>query len=607
MFSMEVELVAFIGAGLVHACRSLSQLPKAPAIDGLFLAQHLARTGDPHVKLLFEEATERTCRAWRSITVPDAVAIDHVKCLPAVLEAYDSEPKYWEQATATSLKPDEAETQALDAAALLIDEARTSGMLQRTGLLVHLSLALVESLFAVLMTQGDALRSILPKYKALIADRSASASSAITDAAIARQDLYNRLEELAVSARDPAIARQIEILSARIAASDLRTSKPMLEEIASLAQSSAEGLAAQNWLLRFLLWSADYCSEHKDWSKADVFHTLAGHYVPVGDQAAHRDCILRRATFLTRAGDDTSDANYYLEAVQCFTRAIALVHEYQAPLEWARLHLAAGDVLLKIARKDPKSDRFAAAALHLKPAIAVLSKIEARDAWGLAQLQLGHCLEGLSENQFDPDLLRDAIFSYRAALGVLTPDFDITNWARAKAGLGRAIVNLSIETHDTPNLLDAISALRSALSAGASFGERATTEAALGRALICYAEETDDHVWLRDGTLILGRALQCGEAAFPLQTRAKLKRCLATALWSIGEREGDRTLLDEAACFLAEARDDFTAASDTDAAHEVEKQIAKNDDVLAAMRRPLRQRVRDFEPQGARILQFTAG
>jgi tetratricopeptide (TPR) repeat protein len=607
MFGMEVELVKFIGAGLIHACRSLSQRSQAPAIDGLVLAQHLARTKDQRVKSLLEEAAERMCQSWRNISVPDAVAVDHVRCLPAVLEAFDSDPNFWQQATAASLDAGEAETLALDAAAVLIDEARTGGMLQRTGLLVHVSLALVESLFAVLMRQGAALRSILPMYDALVAQRSQCASLPISDTAIAWQDLNRRLEQLAASASDPTIAHQIECLAAKIAGSDLRACRQLLEEIAAQAQSTNEGRAAQTWLFRFLLWSADYCSELKDWTKADVFYSLAANYAPAGDQAANRECVVRRAQALTRAGDETSDTSHYLEAVQSYTRAISLVLEFEAPLEWARIHVAAGDVLLKIARQQPKGDRFATAALHFRPAIAVLSKLEARAAWGLAQLKLGNCLEGHGEIQFDPDLLRDAIFSYRAALGVLTPDLDLTNWARAKAGLGRVIVNLAVETHDTPNLLEAISSLRAALGAGAALDERAKTEAALGRALICYAEETDDHVWLRDGTLILGRALQSGEAALPLETRAKLKRCLATSLWSIGEREGDRTLLDEATCFLAEAREDYLAAFDADAARDISKQIAKNDDVLAAMRRPLRQRVRDFEPQGAKILQFTAG
>lgn len=607
---MEVELVSFIGAGLAHACRNLSKKHRKSSIvgpiDGLALAQHLARTNDASFKTILEEATGKLCQTWRAIRVPDAVAIDHVKCLPAVFASCGSDEKCWHDLPPSPLDPLTAETLAGDIAALLVDEARTSGLLQRTGLLIPVSIALLEALFTVLLSKCEDVRALIADVDQYSSERPRPRH--ITPQGTFTSDLKDRLDDLARSAHDPELAHEIGLLAGTISEGQAAPTIRFLGELSARAEETDDtAKAARIWLYRFFLWSADYCAHVMDWPKADVYFALAARYGGSDGQASSPDVILHRARALTRAGDASGNAKFYADALQGYTRASAIVHEFESPLEWAKLHVATGAVLLKMCRLEPRSERFAAAALNLRPAISSLSQLEARDEWGHAQLLLANCLEGHGQIQGDPDLLADAIFSYRAALGVLSPDLDIEQWANAKAGLGRSILTLASETRHTPDLLEAISSLRAALGAQAHLEDRAKTEAALGLALLHYANETDDPVWLKDGIVVLGRVLQGAEAEFSGAARAKLKCALATALWTIGEREGDRTLLDEATAFLGEAREDYFAAGQVEAAQEISDQIAKYDDVLSAMRRPMRQRVRDEAPTSAKILQFIPG
>ena len=653
---MEVELVRFIGAGLAHASRQISDADAPFKADGLDLVRHLATGDDPALISLLTDAAGKIYRSWRSMRVPDAVAVDHLRSLHSILTACNSDRDPWTAILSSSSQvpggPSSREAMAREIASGLVEQASSNGTLHRMGLAVPVSLVLIEALFVTVFEHIETIRAIAPRTTKLYA------SKRRTSSIFGEAEKVQLAEVVALHAKSPcpapllgalaaqqcqaglapdAVAAELHDL-ARLAAQTLAIIAELKKQagdtnFAGMLEKAQHDFATGNftslneffgqtcdaaiktlsssgpneWAFQFHNLRAGLAECMLDWESAAHNFGLARRQLDASDVMRRRETMRSQVSALTNLGEASASSKPYLEAVQICIQMTALVQEFEAPQEWARAHVTAGALLLRLAESENRPDRYAPAALHFRPAIATLSRLNAHDDWGLAQLGLAEALRGQGQVQGDPDMLADAVFSYRAALGVLTCEQDRTAWIAAKIGLGSAIVRLATETGKTDELLEAISALRAAREATADILVLADIEATLGRAYVLYAEETDDAVWLNDGVECLRRATAFTDTPEVSLERVDLNRKLASALWTLGEIAGDRRLLDEAMTVLIKAREEAYSLGEAENAYEIAKQLDKFNDVLSAMQRPLRHTTRDVEPVGAKILKFTAG
>ncbi len=282
-----------------------------------------------------------------------------------------------------------------------------------------------------------------------------------------------------------------------------------------------------------------------NWQEAACDYAIARRFCSSYDVKGRWLLMMRQAAALTRHGVMTDDVKSLFDAAQIHAEAGGLLQEHDAPIEWATANVNLGNLLLTLAEREGRPERYLAAGLHFKPAVDVFSREGATEDWALAQLGLAHALKGQGEFQGDPVILEDAAFAYKAALGMLHAGRSPDEWAAAKIGLGVSLVRIAEEA-DEPGLMDeAIAALKAALATMRQ-ADTKTVEAALGRAYVVLAAEKDDVNILNDAVEQLQRALEPNGPGLKGADAALLLRHLGSSLWALGEASGDSARLQSA-------------------------------------------------------------
>ena len=633
---MEIALVRFIGVGMVLVLpRPSDDLAADTAARGGDLVRQLAGAGHPFFKPLIERSVAQVCRGWRSIQVPDAVALDHLEALTTIMAGHQIQSGRWADillaAEASGGHADLAEAAAQDIAAEIVEAARADGRLQRSGLLVPVSLVMIERLFATVFADFSTLRGLasgiaypaselagvnsegtkdwaaFAKSVARIApdvcppallealvrlDRANGLgagliNSRLEDKALAAQELQSAIETCAAAVTDPGAAWLLHEAGLRMQSGDLDATDALLQSAFEIASEDKRSACAGAAAHEVGLLQAGFDALRSNWIGAAVRYGLLRRAATDIGLGNRRQVILRQAQALIHHGEQTGDLGSWHEAAQLQAQAGSLIQEQDAPLDWASGHLETGNLLLKLAAREGNPARFMAAALHFKPASDVFSRESDHDGWALAQLGLAECLRGQGEVQGDPVLLSDGVFAYRAALGVLTRARSPEEWVAAKAGLGATLVRFAEETGETSDIPEAVAALELALAVAAG-SKQSWIEAALGRAYVVLADETDDIGALVKAVPLLEHALASGNASGDAAGAAAMQRLVGSSLWTLGEAKGDRIRLQEALSTLASARDGFAGLGDVKAARDATTEIVRKQDTLAAMRRPLR-------------------
>lgn len=629
---MEVVLVRYVGAGLALALSGLSsRVPRDLVGDGMRLVKHLSCDNPPAFRPLIETLARDLTRGWRTAHIPDPIVRQHLEALPSVLQAYGPSADDW-QKIAAQLPEGEISRKvygalAQNAAAETVASASAAGAIQRAALLVQVSVTLIQSLLESILAHAGDVRALLAAAERLSAPSPAHEKNALAEA-IARLHCSDCPEELL-----SAIAADLQArgLSPDDIASHLETSADVCRELvkrivsapvrqtdafistsltSALAQLKAGELTEASETLSRLE-DAGPRAEDLDHNEgnplgSEIRQMRAGLEEARGnftDAAAHlaaarRFCssydlrgrwrlMMRQSALLARAGTDAGDIRLLSEAAQIHAEAGGLTQEQDAPLEWAAAHVQLGKLLLSLAEREHRPERYLAAALHFKPAVDVFSREGAMEDWALAQLGLAEALRGQGEHQGDPVILADAILAYRAALGMLHAGRSPAECRTARAGLGLAIVRLAEETGKGAHIDDAIGALKQALSE-MQRSKAKRLEAALGRAYVVLAAENDDPAILHEAVERLSKALEPSPDGVAGREAAQLMRLLGSSLWAIGESGGDRVQLETALQTLRQAKQSFEGIGAGQAADAVGQEITTLEAIIVRTKRAQR-------------------
>ncbi|MGQ0674079.1 MAG: hypothetical protein ACT4N2_14555 [Hyphomicrobium sp.] len=640
---MEVELVRFVGAGLAVTFAGLSQRPSSLAeTDGYRLIATLSVERPTELRSLIEDCSRNLCRGWSEARVPAPVVAQHLLALSTILPTASGPQPAWIRALlerpSHGIDRPLADELARTAAAEIVSAASASGELQRSGLLVHVSLILVHRLLEALIVNADLVESLRsagghhaepskddagpsddlsaidrleiaighcapaicpePMLAALVAHElgrglaTSAIEAALESKAVACQDLLCELRTLQGETAETEVAGTFEALRTALAFGRLPEVDAELARAESAEQATLDGdgedtAGGQRPAVAFRTLRARLDELRGNWQSAARHYAVARRYCPSMDVRGRWSLMMRQAAALNRHGLLVDDVRSLFEAAQIHAEAGGLLQEHDAPLDWALAHVELGNLLLNLAEREGRPERYLAAALHFKPAVDVFSRLGAMDDWALAQLGLARAQRGQGEFQGDPVTLADAAFAFRAALGILHAGRSPADWAAAKTGLGLTLVRLAEETGETGLVEDAIAALKLVRS-GLSEAAARPIEAALGRAYVVLAGEKDDVAVLSEAVVCFSRALSQETHAARTDDTAPLLRALGTALWALGEAAGDRVRLDVARETLVAARERYAAVGDDGSVEAVQGEIGNLDLVLTRLRRSQR-------------------
>lgn len=622
---MEVELVRFIGAGLASSLAGLtSGGVRGHGAEGFSLIDDLAREHPPALANLIEKCGLELVRGWRASGIPDPVAEQHFAALPAVLRDHGPEAKIWSSAVAklaiAAHDGKVADALGRSMAANAVAAAASAGTLAAAGLLVEVSFELLHRLFSSLLLSARDLRSLAPiadrlfdaakpgaepagalhsagtspspLLSALVASEVASGSSQETISlgleakSLACRELLGDLAMEIESTGDIDLRAEFKRFRDFLERGDLDrayetlavgedvwAARPYPNEIGAGGNLAAEALRRYRGRLNEL---------RGNWREAARDYALARKFCAALDVKGRWRLMMRQAASLTRHGVATGDTSSFTDAVQIHAEAGGLLQEDSSPIEWATGYLELGNLLLMLAEREGRPERYLAAALHFKPAGDVFSREGETDSWAQAQLGLARTHHGQGEHQGDPIVLADAAFGYRAALGAIHAGRSPEEWMLAKVGLGSVLVRLAEETGDADHIDEAISALQAALTSQRLVDKR-PIEATLGRAYILLAAERDDVTPLVNAVEKLQNALQ-GDQPFKAADTATLLRLLGTSLWALGEADNDHARLQSALGTLEAARAQYAADGEPNLAETIAKEISRCELQLARRR-----------------------
>jgi hypothetical protein len=568
--------------------------------------------------------------------VPDAVAIQHLETLPGILRTHGPSREDW--AHALSLLPDTgirrklADGLAQELAVDTVAAASAAGDIQRSALLVQVSVTLIYRLFSTLLASDDDVKALVPLADRIFDDAATPDAGGALQAALARyaqdmcplallqalvradqakgiadadisvqmegrayvcQELMSETKAFAAAQFDPIRKAEVEAILAclgkgEIGAADEKLS--IMEDAGATAHDQVEASAGDKDSMLLRLLRAKLEEAQGNFLGAARHYGFARRFCSTYDLRGRWQVMMRQAAALSRHGVQTGDIKALFEAAQVHAEAGGLLQEQDAPMEWAIAHVELGNLLLDLAEREGRPERYLAAGLHFKPAVDVFSKLGATDDWALAQLGLAHALKGQGDHQGDPVVLGDAAFAYRAAIGMLHRGRAPADWTAAHAGLGCSLVRIAEETGQAGLMDEAIASLKSAL-ASMKRSEAKPLEAALGRAYVVLAAEKDDITALQNAVDRLNRALEPSTPAIPEGEQAQLFRLLGTSLWALAEAAGDRTGLETALSTLKSARDHYKKLGDGETALSIDKEISTLDATLARLRRAQRHAV----------------
>lgn len=621
---MEVELVRFIGAGLASSLAGLtSGGARGHGVErASLLVEDLARARSPALAHLIETCGLEVVRGWRAAGVPDPVAEEHFAALPGIIQDHGPSAKSWSSAVAT-LTTASHDVQVADAlgralAADTVAAAASAGSLAPAGLLVEVSFEVLHRLYAALLMSARNLRSLAPIAERLLDTAppdvapdgrpgEAAASPLLT--ALIASDIAGGMPEesvaLGLEARSHAcrellgeLAMEIErtgdidlrsefkrfrdflergdldrAYETLVLGEDVWAQRPYPNEVGAGGNTAAEALRRYRGRLNEL---------RGRWRDAARDYALARKFCAAVDLKGRWRLMMRQAASMTRHGLATGEISALTDAAQIHAEAGGLLQEDSSPIEWASGYLELGNLLLLLAERENRPERYLAAALHFKPAGDVLSREGATDGWAQAQLGLARAHHGQGEHQGDPVVLADAAFGYRAALGAIHAGRSPEEWMVAKVGLGSVLVRLAEETGDAIHIDEAVSALQAALTSP-RLSDKRPVEATLGRAYVLLAAERDDVTPLVDAVEKLQNALQ-GDVPFEAADTATLLRLLGRSLWALGEADNDSTRLQSALTALAAAREQFSADREPALAEATAKEIDRYEQQLTRRR-----------------------
>lgn len=630
---MEVVLVRFVGAGLALALSGhTARIPRHCIPEGLALVAQLSGYSGALLRTLLDMSARDILQGWRQGHVPDAVAVQHMETLPALVEKHGPSSEDWAHALsllpANGLRRKLADGLAQELAADTVAAASSAGAIQRSALLVQVSMTLLHRLFAAMLSHDDDVKALLPVAERLFDPLAAGTGEALQFAmaryapslcpqalleALVKADQAKGIPDADIAAQvegrayvcqelmkeakafkdlqfDPIRIADAEDILACLTAGDIASADDKLTQLEDQGRpvlDLADGSSGDKEAMLLRMLRAKLNEAQGDFLGAARHYGFARRFCPTYDVRGRWQVMMRQAAALSRHGIHTGEIKSLFEAAQVHAEAGGLLQEQDAPMEWATAHVELGNLLLNLAEHEGRPERYLAAGLHFKPAVDVFSKLGATDDWALAQLGLAHALKGQGEHQGDPVILGDAAFAYRAAIGMLHRGRAPADWTAAHAGLGSSLVRIAEETGQSGLMDEAITSLKSAL-ASMKRSEAKPLEAALGRAYVVLAAEKDDISALQNAVDRLNRALEPSTPAIPDDEQAMLVRLLGSSLWALAEAAGDRAGLETALSTLKSARERFEKLADEERAQSVAKEIATLDATLVRLRRAQR-------------------
>ncbi|MFM9942511.1 MAG: hypothetical protein ACKVP7_23785 [Hyphomicrobiaceae bacterium] len=152
---MDRELVALVGAGLQVTASGLTSPPPVGSIrDGYAFIEHLMMFGDSGLKIVVIDTVTTLWGDWLRSGLPRAVAEEHIKVLPDILEEYRIEPSaVLASMAAMGVSERTGCVAAHRLAAIIIDKASADGIFTDTGINRQLAFFFVERLLELLLTK----------------------------------------------------------------------------------------------------------------------------------------------------------------------------------------------------------------------------------------------------------------------------------------------------------------------------------------------------------------------------------------------------------------------------------------------------------------------
>lgn len=288
----------------------------------------------------------------------------------------------------------------------------------------------------------------------------------------------------------------------------------------------------------------------------------AGHFRAAADMVP-RDAGLVRADYLCRHagalatyGEDESDADALVQAVNALHVALGEIPREEVPLRWARAKSDRGYVLSVLGRAYDDLAILEEAIQAHRAALEEQTRLGASSDQTVTRNALGYALWALGTRREGTEELEEAVAVYETALKGLSREHMPIDRARVMNDMGGALAVLGERKEDPALMRQAIETFRSVMEEHPR--ERvplswAMTQHNLGSALSALA-------MIVRSPALLEQAVDAYRAALEEQTRARrplvwaeTRNALASLLHGLGRLKNDPALLEEAAAAFREA------------------------------------------------------
>jgi tetratricopeptide (TPR) repeat protein len=282
----------------------------------------------------------------------------------------------------------------------------------------------------------------------------------------------------------------------------------------------------------------------------ELLHLAASIFVTaieiVPDNSQKTRLYRKRGEVLVRLAERQPDIGPLEEAVESFRASLARLSLEDSPLDWATTQQQLAGALSLLGDRSGRAEALQQAIDALDAALRVRTRERLPLDWAETQRRRGAALRRLGQRLSDPKTLEKAIDAYRDSLQVLTREQAPEEWAKVQSGLGGALCTLGERDTGTERLEEGVSAFVAALEVWTRDRfplEWASTHSNLAAALVWLGERQ-----VADDSLEL--AVKSSRLAMEVFMRdqasygwAGAQGNLGNALLSLGQRHADRQIL----------------------------------------------------------------
>ena len=150
--------------------------------------------------------------------------------------------------------------------------------------------------------------------------------------------------------------------------------------------------------------------------------------------------LIDQAGERSKQGDEFGDNPALIEAIDVYTRCLALAPRPERPLEWARTQKDLGNALAALGARESGTARLEEAVAVFREALQEYTRDRVPLDWAATQNNLGNALAALGERESGTARLEEAVAAYREALQERTRARVPLDWAMTQNNLGLALL-----------------------------------------------------------------------------------------------------------------------------------------------------------------------